>query len=168
VVNVVQDSRDRVSLLEEAQSGFYSLVQQTATVFIGFLVMLLIAGGAPSGFVIALSVGLGTCFVAWREHQRLKLKSPISSSAPTVGIDERFVSSRIVQVSAYLKVETSPTELERIKAELILLEQKVKLNEATIRELREKYLSELGKHLNESQKNVLSIDASEDTPNPNG
>lgn len=60
-----------ITLYEEAKAGLGSLVQQTATVFIGFAVMLLVTGGAPSGFVVGLSFCLGTAFVAWSEQRRM-------------------------------------------------------------------------------------------------
>ena len=60
-----------ITLYEEAKAGLGSLVQQTVTVFIGFAVMLLVAGGAPSGFVVGLSFCIGTAFVAWSEQKRM-------------------------------------------------------------------------------------------------
>jgi hypothetical protein len=60
------------NLQEEAQAGLGSMIQQGGTVFLGFILMLLLTGGAPSGFAIALSFGLGTTFVAWSEQKRIK------------------------------------------------------------------------------------------------
>lgn len=64
-------SRKEISLYEEAKAGFSSLIQQTATVFASFIVMLLVTGGAPSSFVVALSFCLGVTFVAWSEQTRV-------------------------------------------------------------------------------------------------
>jgi hypothetical protein len=46
-----------------------SLLKQIACVGIGFLVMLLITGGHPSGFLVGLSVVLGIWFVVWSENK---------------------------------------------------------------------------------------------------
>jgi hypothetical protein len=64
-------NRKQVTLYEEAKAGFSSLGQQMTIVFIGFIVMLLVTGGAPSGLVVALSFFLGTAFVAWKEQKRV-------------------------------------------------------------------------------------------------
>lgn len=45
------------------------LLKQIATVELGFLVILLLTGGRPSGFIVGLSVVLGTCFVVWSENK---------------------------------------------------------------------------------------------------
>ncbi|MBD2472279.1 hypothetical protein [Nostoc sp. FACHB-145] len=37
---------------------------------LGFLVMLLITGGRPSGFIVGLCVLLGIGFVVWDENKR--------------------------------------------------------------------------------------------------
>ncbi|MBD2441370.1 hypothetical protein [Nostoc sp. FACHB-110] len=47
-----------------------SLLKQTAYVGLGFLVMLLITGGRPSGFTVGLCVVLGIGFVVWSESKR--------------------------------------------------------------------------------------------------
>ncbi|WP_017327663.1 hypothetical protein [Synechococcus sp. PCC 7336] len=64
-------SRKKVTLYEEAKAGLSSLVRQTTTVFIGFVFVLLITGGAPSSFVVALSFFIGTAFVSWNEQKRI-------------------------------------------------------------------------------------------------
>ncbi|HBB30427.1 MAG TPA: hypothetical protein DDZ80_22450 [Cyanobacteria bacterium UBA8803] len=65
---------------EEAKSGVISLLKQTAIVFIFLLLMLLlVTGGKPSGFVVALSFVLGTAFVAWLENKCLTNYKAISS-----------------------------------------------------------------------------------------
>nr|RNJ66874.1 MAG: hypothetical protein EDM05_23720 [Leptolyngbya sp. IPPAS B-1204] len=74
--------RKEVTLYEEAKAGLSSLVRQLVIVFIGFVVMLLLTGGAPSGFVVALSFCLGTAFVAWKEQKRIsRLRSTEDKTA---------------------------------------------------------------------------------------
>jgi hypothetical protein len=68
---MVPINRRKVSLYEEAKNGLSSLVWQTATVFVGFIFMLLLTGGNPSSFAITLSFILGIAFVAWREQLRV-------------------------------------------------------------------------------------------------
>ncbi len=68
---MVPINRRKVSLYEEAKNGLNSLVWQTATVFVGFIVMLLLTGGNPSGFAITIIFILGIAFVAWREQKRV-------------------------------------------------------------------------------------------------
>jgi hypothetical protein len=48
--------------------------------------MLLVTGGAPSGFVVALSFCIGTAFVAWSEQRRItKMRvPPLSNSSEGV------------------------------------------------------------------------------------
>jgi uncharacterized protein YjbI with pentapeptide repeats len=61
----------QLTLEQEAKAGFSSLLKQSFSVFIGLLIMLLLTGGTPSGFVVGLSFSLGVAFVAWSEKQRL-------------------------------------------------------------------------------------------------
>lgn len=82
---MVQGNRKEISLYEEAKAGLNSLIQQTATVFVGFVIMLLVTGGVPSGFELALSFCLGTAFVAWSEQKRLeKLRTPTQTIASEI------------------------------------------------------------------------------------
>lgn len=68
-------TRNQISLYEEASAGLRSLVKQTALVSVGWLMMLVLTGGAPSGFVVSFSFFLSVVFVAWLEKQRItKLK----------------------------------------------------------------------------------------------
>jgi len=60
----------KTSLYEEAKTGLSSLVKQTAQVFAGLLVMLLLTKGNPPAFIIGLSFCIGTTFVAWSEKKR--------------------------------------------------------------------------------------------------
>lgn len=79
---MAQGNHNELNLYEEAKAGLFSLVQQTVAVFIGFVLMLLVAGGAPSSFVIALSFCLGTAFVAWSEQKRVRNLKAVDSSIP--------------------------------------------------------------------------------------
>jgi Pentapeptide repeats (8 copies) len=64
-------SHQQISLYEEAKAGLNSLVKQTAQVGVGFLIMLLLTGGKPPAFTVALSCVAGIGFVAWSEAKRL-------------------------------------------------------------------------------------------------
>lgn len=79
---MVQNNRKTVNLYEEAKASLNSVIEQIATIFIGFVVLLFITGGAPSNFVVALSFCLGTAFVAWSEQNRIeKLRTPVQMIA---------------------------------------------------------------------------------------
>lgn len=80
---MAQGNHNELNLYEEAKAGLFSLIQQTVAVFMGFVLMLLVTGGAPPSFVIALSFCLGTAFVAWSEQKRVRnLKAVDSSITP--------------------------------------------------------------------------------------
>ncbi|QSJ18246.1 pentapeptide repeat-containing protein [Nostoc sp. UHCC 0702] len=64
-------NRHQISLYQEAKAGLNSLFKQTAQVGVGFLVMLLLTGGKPPAFTVALSCVLGIGFVAWSEEKRI-------------------------------------------------------------------------------------------------
>jgi hypothetical protein len=86
---VVQGNNRQVSLFEEAKAGLSSLVQQTSSVFVGFVIMLLITGGAPSSFALSFSFCIGTIFIAWTEQERIKKlsESNLSIHPDDVSID---------------------------------------------------------------------------------
>lgn len=65
-------NRNRISLYQEARDGLISLFQQTAQVFIGLLLLLILTGGNPPGFLVGLSFVAGIMFVAFKENKRLK------------------------------------------------------------------------------------------------
>lgn len=69
---MVPANRNQMSLYQETKAGLKSLIQQTAQVFVGFMIMLLVTGGNPSGLVVGLSFCLGVGFVAWSEKNRLE------------------------------------------------------------------------------------------------
>ena len=82
---MVPINRRKVSLYEEAKNGLSSLVWQTTTVFVGFIFMLLLTGGNPSGFAITLSFVLSIAFVAWREQNRFtKLRKDSDGSLDAI------------------------------------------------------------------------------------
>jgi hypothetical protein len=68
---MVPVNRRQLSLYDEAKAGFSSLLRQTTVVFVSFVVILLLTGGAPSSFAIALSFCSGIAFVAWSEQRRV-------------------------------------------------------------------------------------------------
>ncbi|MBD2451131.1 hypothetical protein H6G76_29175 [Nostoc sp. FACHB-152] len=57
-------------MIHNTQARLVSLLKQTAYVGLVFLVMLLITGGRPLGFIVGLSVVLGIGFVVWSENNR--------------------------------------------------------------------------------------------------
>jgi uncharacterized protein YjbI with pentapeptide repeats len=90
-------NRNQISLYEEAIAGIRSLAKQTTFVFVSLLIMLVLTGGAPSGFVMSLSFFLGVVSVAFLEKQRvtnLKGKSASitdsRSSIQSVDISEDY------------------------------------------------------------------------------
>jgi uncharacterized protein YjbI with pentapeptide repeats len=68
---MAQVNRRKMSLYDEAKAGLSSLLKQTAIVFLGLLVMLIVTGGSPPAFIMGLSVLTGVSFVAWSENRRL-------------------------------------------------------------------------------------------------
>ncbi|WP_013322528.1 pentapeptide repeat-containing protein [Gloeothece verrucosa] len=64
-------NRNRMSLYQDAKASFKSLVGQSVIVFVGLIVMLLLTGRKPSGFIVGLSFVVGVGFVAWSEARRL-------------------------------------------------------------------------------------------------
>ncbi|MFB2833944.1 pentapeptide repeat-containing protein [Floridanema evergladense] len=68
-----------ISLYEEAKAGFNSLIKQTVQVGTGFLLMLLVTGGKPPAFTVALSVVGGIAFVAWSEQKRMTNPKTVAS-----------------------------------------------------------------------------------------
>lgn len=109
---MVQDNPKQVSLYQEAKAGLSSLVYQTATIFLGFVVMLLMTGGAPPSFLVALSFCSGTAFIAWSEQRRIKqLRSPTATSISKENTSEEFKSATDavyrVQNAAYGLIDES-------------------------------------------------------------
>jgi hypothetical protein len=98
---MVPITRKKISLYEEAKNGLSSLVWQTATVFVGFIFILLLTGGNPSSFAITLSFILGIAFVAWREQIRVaKLRYRDSDDL----LDKRKMSSKYIHLLKQQKV----------------------------------------------------------------
>jgi hypothetical protein len=48
-----------------------SLLKQIAYAGLGFLVLLLITGGRPSGFMVGMGVVSGIGFIVWSENKRI-------------------------------------------------------------------------------------------------
>jgi uncharacterized protein YjbI with pentapeptide repeats len=68
---VVPVSHKYKRLNQVAAEGMTSLFHQGGMVLLGFVAMLVITGGAPSGLAVGLTVGLSGLFVAWSEQRRL-------------------------------------------------------------------------------------------------
>jgi len=99
---MVPINRKKISLYEEAKNGLSSLVWQTATVFVGFIFMLLLTGGNPSGFAITITFISGIAFVAWREQNRVtKLKGADSDDF----LNERKILTKHRQLRYQQKAE---------------------------------------------------------------
>jgi hypothetical protein len=116
-MGIVPMNHKKITLYEEAKAGLSSLVQQTATVFISFVVMLLVTGGAPSGFIVALSFCLGTTFVAWREQRRIaKMRVKYLSNSSEV-LDQNLQLNETPKQSnlATEELVSQPTKIGEIK-----------------------------------------------------
>jgi len=111
------ENNKTITLYEEAKAGLGSLVPQTATVFIGFAVMLLVTGGAPSGFVVGLSFCLGTAFVAWSEQKRIKkITKPMQAIAPEISTSKIYRESQsndnpVVSYSGFIDVGITHSDI---------------------------------------------------------
>ncbi|MBD2307869.1 pentapeptide repeat-containing protein [Chroococcidiopsis sp. FACHB-1243] len=68
---MAQVNRRKMSLYNEAKAGLSSLVKQTATVFLGLLVLLIVTSGSPPASMMGLLVLVGVGFVSWTEKRRL-------------------------------------------------------------------------------------------------
>lgn len=128
---MAQLNRENPSLYDEAKSELGSLVKQTAQVFAGLVVMLIISSGNPSGIAIGFSFLIGTSFVAWSEkNSRSKFKSEIvnySESTETEKSLTRITRFRAKQKYAELgqvrqskpgsaETEKSLTRMTRLRA----------------------------------------------------
>jgi hypothetical protein len=122
---MAQGTRNELNLYEEAKGGLFSLIQQTAAVFLGFVLMLLVTGGAPSGFVIALSFCLGTAFVSWSEQKRVRsLKAVDSSITPRESETESTITEeRLHRNSGILDIQNP--RYRRLLEELNILESEL-------------------------------------------
>lgn len=87
-------NRRKISLYDEAKAGLDSLVKQTAQVFVGLLVMLLVTGGKPPAFVVSLSFCLGVGFVAWSEKKRLTQFEEVKLSNASEAFVETLIDNK--------------------------------------------------------------------------
>jgi hypothetical protein len=122
---MAQGNHNELNLYEEAKAGLFSLVQQTVAVFIGFVLMLLVAGGAPSSFVIALSFCLGTAFVAWSEQKRVRNLKAVDSSIPPKESETASIvtEERSNKNSSTLDIQT--LRQQRLLEDLKILEEQL-------------------------------------------
>lgn len=96
-------NHNHISLYQQAKSSLSSLVKQTSQVFVGFIIMLLLTGGNPPGFIVALSVGLGISFVAWSEIKRFddqEKEDNIVSNNQTQ-LNKSFVQRKSISLIAF-------------------------------------------------------------------
>ncbi|MDJ0901567.1 MAG: hypothetical protein QNJ55_22445 [Xenococcus sp. MO_188.B8] len=63
-------NKPKISLEEQAKASLKSLFAQTVTVALGLIVMLVVTGGNPPGWLVTAFFFLGIAFVAWREAIR--------------------------------------------------------------------------------------------------
>lgn len=119
---MAQGIRNELNLYEEAKAGLFSLIQQTAAVFLGFVLMLLVTGGTPSGFVIALSFCLGTALVSWSEQKRVRNLKEADSSIPLKDAKTESIvtEEQLHRNSSTLDIQNS--RQQRLLEELSMLE----------------------------------------------
>lgn len=86
---------ETISLEEESKAGLSSLVQQTTQVGAGFLVMLLLTGGQPPDYIVALSFVAGVVFVAWSEYKRLTKPNMLWSATKSDKISNLLLDSKV-------------------------------------------------------------------------
>ncbi|MGK7899815.1 MAG: hypothetical protein AB4352_00100 [Hormoscilla sp.] len=94
---------ETISLYEEAKAGLSSLVKQTAQVGASFLVMLLLTGGKPPGYTVALSFVGGVAFVAWSEHKRLTKPNMLWSATKSDEISDLLLDSQVKKTQPTLE-----------------------------------------------------------------
>ena len=63
-------SKPNITLYQQAKAGLKSLFVQTAQVSIGLIIMLVVTGGNPPGWLVSTSFFFGVGFVAWSENKR--------------------------------------------------------------------------------------------------
>lgn len=90
-------NRNRISLYQEAGDGLVSLFQQTAQVFIGLLLLIVLTGGNPPGFLVGFSFVAGIIFVAFKENKRFKRFIAKKSAEILQQEDDTYQSSTAIQ-----------------------------------------------------------------------
>jgi hypothetical protein len=93
-------NRNRISLYQEARDGLISLFQQTSQVFIGLLLLIVLTGGNPPGFLVGFSFIAGIMFVALKEDKRLKRFIAKKSSEILQQEDDTYQSPTAIQLNA--------------------------------------------------------------------
>jgi hypothetical protein len=116
---VAQVNRRQSSLHTAATSGLSSLVKQVAQGFVGLLAVLLLAGGAPSGFMIGLTFCLGVAFIAWQEKQRAEEVNPLTNPETLFQEEqEKYSEYFFTQIGNQEELLKRVAELERAIAVL--------------------------------------------------
>ena len=115
-------NHNKISLYQQAKSSLSSLVKQTAQVFVGFVIMLLLTGGSPPGFIVALTVVLGISFVAWSETKSVdKLEKPNTKvSDNETELNKNFIVKIIGDKQAYMEYISCLIHLNKSQNQSIL------------------------------------------------
>lgn len=161
-------NRRQISLYEEAKTGLSSFLWQTLWGFLGVMMMLLLTGGNPPGFIVALSFCVGVGFVAWSEKNRLAelpSSSEIQSEENFTNASNRLENSSLSKSESQLSRDISPNqraiiEIIRKKFEPFLSEQELNYRLQQIENAQTEKLSELAAiaGLNLAQNWRISID----------
>jgi uncharacterized protein YjbI with pentapeptide repeats len=113
-------NRNNVSLNREAKTGLSSLFKQTAGVGTGLIVLLLLTGGNPPGFLMVLSFILGVGFVAWSEKKRLtESREQVASNSDTTN-SQNTTPSRYKIVSRSHNSQSGNIRYRAMKASEVL------------------------------------------------
>ncbi len=114
--------RYRVSILEEAKAGIFSLFKQVAGVSVGFLLMLLLTKGSPPKEIVGCSFGLAFVFVVFQERKRLIRLYSMSSDMVENNPSEDDHSSQINKFVKYSWTYIRASQILDLNREDILRE----------------------------------------------
>ncbi|MCG9890381.1 MAG: pentapeptide repeat-containing protein [Thermosynechococcaceae cyanobacterium MS004] len=114
---MVPVSHKNIGLDQEAAAGMTSLLQQGGAVLLGFMAMLILTGGAPSGLAVGLTVGLSGIFVTWKEQHRLTCKKRFSKQDQSFSISqaEKRLSTDILALPSNFTEDGIQEWLEQLK-----------------------------------------------------
>ena len=108
----------KITLYKQAKEGLKSLFVQTAQVSTGLIVMLIITGGNPPGWLVSTSFLFGVGFVAWSENKRqinfFKHKTP---SIPAGGDASHTVSPSTITMNGdrNIQIEMNAQHLQILR-----------------------------------------------------
>jgi hypothetical protein len=159
---VALTNRRQSSLQTEAKTGLSSLMNQVAQGFVGLLSVLLLTGGAPSGFTIGLVFCVGVAFIAWKEKQRTE--KMLQSAAPEISDKaenlNKAANSKMVFVAQEKTLYKNLTELQEALQTNLSVLTKHKLEKLAELELKklvaiERAIAVLGQDHPEEQDSSL-------------